>query len=138
MKSNEVKKILVDYLTLKQTMRVYLTCLNSQLRSLQKACDGGWWCPYDTEEVIDRMDKANAHLQQYKMLVTAMIDLVPVELHQSIMSDHYLKGIEWQVIADKYNYSEKHIFNINKQCINAIACALQGVDINTFSVIPAP
>ena len=124
MKSSEVKKILKDYIAFKRSMSIYIDTLNRHLVSNKQLC------VYDRDYTLQRIDRANDHLQKYEHIIRAMIDRVPVELHQRIMLEHYIDGTDWQTIADRYYFHISNVFKINHECIEIIAAALKGVDVD--------
>jgi hypothetical protein len=53
--------------------------------------------------------------------ITSWSNLIHNETHRQIFIDHYINGLKWSVIEDKYHYSRSRVFEINKKCCNEIA-----------------
>lgn len=112
---DNVKKYLTNYISARRTCSGYIRSV------LNLDPDAG-----DMLEIAAQIDNENLtiernKIEQYRRNIVRMILLLPNELHRSIMIDHYVNGIKWDTVADKYNYSPAHIFEINSRSIEHIS-----------------
>ena len=117
-------KELQDYLTENHEERFYIQKYieaEQEYRARLEAFE----LPHITKPHIkiidDNIKKQRDQINRLTAIIVSWSELISNDIYRQIFLDRFLDGMKWTAIADKNNYSEKHVFNIKDKCLKEIA-----------------
>ena len=67
------------------------------------------------------MEKDRRTMSRHLATIEAWSQLITKDTNRQIYIDHYMNGLTWHDIEEKYHYSTSMVFHINKTCCDQIA-----------------
>lgn len=71
-------------------------------------------------ELMERHEGAALDYMAASDVARAAIDALEDERHQLVLSAHYLQGRTWESVAETMHYSDRHIFTLRMDALDAI------------------
>ena len=77
--------------------------------------------PYQLAEWNKRIERLHFQAEEEERSIIALLSLIEDDVHRSMLTDHYINGLSWTQISEKYCYSESNTYDIFGRCCAQIA-----------------
>lgn len=88
------------------------------------------------QRVRSYMEKEHRTIARHVATIEAWSQLITKDTDRQLFIDHYINGLTWLELEDKYHYASSSIFRVNKKCCEQIAHRLsKRVTITTPDIV---